>query len=317
MPSIKEFVFSGAILAVAACIGWTWKFVGFLGGFMTVGSTTMIGIFFWTFAVVMFIVLLSLFALASRSFPLIIAVSFISSVLFFIFYRFDDVYFLGIIGSFVLFIWGVYAIRREASVCVRYRWSTLCSYGIKKFFTAIALSSAILYFSLSTSSTNLHDVLIPRGLFDGVLTVLEMPLSTIFPGFVLNATVDETIVATMARQGSGTVDLRQVPKSVIQQLVIAERSALNKQFNLKLTGKEKIADVIYSATSQIINKYTEPYAEYTPIAMTIGYFATLQFAFFLLSFLIYGIFSLCAWMLLSIGILRKESILVDKEVLGF
>ncbi len=316
MPSIKEFVFSGAIFIVAACVGWTWKFVGSFGGVVATTSITIIGVFFWVFAIVMFIVLLSLFALASRSLLLTIAISFVSSVLFFIFYRFDDVYFLGIAGSSLLFIWGIHAIRREASARVAYHWSILCPYGIKKFFMAIALSSAILYFSLSTPGGNAHDI-IPRGLFDGVSTALEMPLSAVFPGFALKATIDEAIVAAIARQGSGIIDLKKVPKSALQQLVATERSALNKQFDLKLTGKEKIADVIYFATSRIIDTYTKPYAEYVPIAVTIGYFATLQFVFFLLSFLIYALFPLFAWVLLSIGILRKESIMVDKEVLGF
>ena len=317
MPSIKEFVFSGAIFVAAACIGWTWKFVGSFGGVATTTGVAMIGVFFWACAVVIFIVLLSLFALASRSLLLTIAISFISSVLFFIFYRFDDVYLWGIAASSLLFIWGIHATRREASACVRYRWNTLCSHGIKKFFTAIAFSLAILYFSLSTHGENLRDVLIPRAVFDGVSTALETPLSALFPGFALKASVDEAIIATIARHGSGVIDVGQVPKGVLQQLVVAERMALNKQFNLKLTGKEKITDVIYSAASRIIDTYTMPYAEYLPVAMTIGYFAMLQFILFLLSFLIYAFFPLFAWILLFIGILRKESIMVDKEVLEF
>ncbi len=305
--SPKALTVAVALIALAGGIGWSFDYARPSGG--TIAGATL----FLCFSL-LFTVLLSLFAMTSRSRALAVGVPIGVSVAFFISHPFSTSFLWGIIASTLLLVWGVQMIQRETAVRVRYHWGTIARFGMKKFFTAIALSSAILLLVSAAPITDPNEVLFPRVFFDATVIVLERPIALLIPGMDISSTVDDVLLGALVRAG-GEIDVRSLPKSVLNGLIAVERRALNANYGLKLTGGERVSDVLYSVISGMINSYVAPYRAYLPYAMAAGYFITLQFVFVVLGYIGMRILPVAAWALQAVGILTKERIMVDKDVI--
>lgn len=305
----KNWIFAVILAGTAGFVGWSFQFINFSA------EINIFGVAIWFLAVMIFVILLSFFALVEKNILLIFLVTIISSWLFFIFQPFQDIYLWGILGSVIFLSWGIYSLRREASVYTRYVWFSILPKGTKKIFTALALAAAVIYFTTVNLNVNASDALLPRAFFDGMATIMERPFGVIFPGFNFSDTIDETIVVFLTKQGE-QINLQNLPKNILRQLVATQRLALAQKFGLKISGKEKISDLVHQTAVNIVNNYTKPYKEYLPAAMAFGYFITLKFMLFFIGLIVTLLFPVAVWFFVSIGIIKKDNIMVSKEILS-
>lgn len=147
--------------------------------------------------------------------------------------------------------------------------------GLPVFFTAVALAFAVFYFSLIGGQSD--QSLLPKGLFDAVVPLLERPLQKILPGFRSDASVDQLILAVAAQQMGGGIDPSRLPPAERQQLLNEGRKALSVELGiLTLTGGEKGIDVLYQAANAQIAKFIGPYRDYLPFIAAFGFFIAVK-----------------------------------------
>jgi hypothetical protein len=108
------------------------------------------------------------------------------------------------------------------------------------------------------------------------------------------------------------VVIQPLTTTIEEQLSLSQ---LSERFNIPLTGGEKLEDMFYQAISQEINKYSQPYKEYFPLALAIGIFFALKvlsvpfkWLVILLSWLIFKV-------LVSWGAIKIQEKAVLKEVI--
>ena len=106
--------------------------------------------------------------------------------------------------------------------------------------------------------------------------------------------------------------IQPITKLIEEQISIPQFS---EQFDIALTGDEKIEDILYQAVNQEINKYSQPYQQYFPLGLAIGVFFALKliglpfmWLVILLSWLIFKV-------LVSVKAIKIQEQAVLKEVI--
>lgn len=310
--TVKEYMLGGLVLIGAFAAGYFWRCTGAFSG----GQEGYFLIYGEAFSLFLFSVLFALFVIVSSRRSVRIAICALSSVLLFVSYPFHGEYLLGIMAATLLFWWGSWGMRREAERQVELHWHSILKSGVKKFFMGVALAFSVLYFSLLAPGATIRETLIPRPFFNVLLPALNVPLQTLIPGFSADATVDEVIYSVVQEQLKGQITLAVLSKARIQELIAEQRKEINKQFGLKLTGKEKVSEILYNVLTDRIELYSTPYKRYVPAVLSIGFFITIQFIFIFFAWLLYALFPLVIAGLRHFGFLERLSIMVEKEVVA-
>lgn len=308
---VTEILLGIGMLGSAFATGYFWKALGELGSGNAIFD---IPFYLEIISIFLFAILFSLSSIILRDRRIWIAGIGGSSAIIFMPYRFQEIFLGGMVAAFCLFLWGFVAMRKTADSQARLHWYSILRAGIKKFFTGISVVFAVLFFAVLGSSATLQEAVIPKPVFHALLPMLEKPAQGLVPGFSADGTLDEAILHAVKTQLKD-VDISKVPNVQVRQFIAEQRTALNRQFGTRFTGKEKVSDVLYSVVSKKLSEYAAPYKHYIPAALSVGYFITMQFVFAIFSWILYVIFPILILALVSIGFLERKSGMVEKEVI--
>lgn len=146
--------------------------------------------------------------------------------------------------------------------------------GLPVFFTTVALVLAVFYFSSLGVAGD--QSLLPKGLFDAVVPLIEQPLQGILPGFRSDASVDQLILAFAAGQAGGGLDPTSLPAPARAEFLREGRETLGREFGIAVTGREKGLDVLYQVANAQIEKFVGPYRSYLPFLAAFGFFLAVK-----------------------------------------
>ncbi len=311
---MKEVGLASLVIILSFLAGYFWQGVG---SFMT-ATTVEVSAILELVTLFLLGVTFSLFATLATDRRLLYITALIVSVSFFIFYPFKAEYLTGMLIVFLCFVWGYYRTRNEMRSQVRLVWRLMLRGGLRRLYVGVAFAFAMLYFFVIAPSKGIDEVVIPKPFFKGTLTIMQAPLQGLIPGFRADAPVDDVIydfVAEKLKEEQG-IDVSKYPRSQVMQFVREQRIALSQQLGVSLTGKETTGDLLYNFASDKVNEYSAPYKRYVPALLSIGYFITLQFFFYILSFVISLVFPLFVSILAKVGFLERKRIMVEKEIIS-
>lgn len=305
---LKEFGLGFFLITLSILSGYFWSGIGSLGNGQFIGRDTYIELGILVFLSFVFI----LFSTLTTMRWLMFTVFILSSFSFFIFHPFQNIYIVGIILAVCFFLLASRRMRREVASRETLNWRVLIRNNAGAFFTALAISFSLLYFTTTAPKANIEDVFIPKTLFVYMTNLFEKPIQSFIPGFKADATVDDILVNLAVKEFGENV--KNLPPANLKNMLAEGRAQFSGQLGITLSGKETAADVFYEYASDQIEKYTLPYTQYIPIVLTVGYFTALRFFFYLFSLIISIIFPALALVLFKIGFLQKKSIMVEKQV---
>ena len=221
-------------------------------------------------------------------------------------------------GAVLSALGGWYAtgqISNEAKTANYFSVRKILRGGLPIFFTAVALSLAVFYFSLLGGRSD--QSLLPKGLFDVIVPLLEQPLQGILPGFRSDASMDQLILAFASQQLDGDVDLTQLPSVQREELLDESRKALSRELGIPISGGEKGIDVLYQAANAQIKKIAGPYEEYLPFLAAFGFFVAVKAFTLPVYWVTLILFGLVVKSLLAAGLLaeKTEKIEVTRVIL--
>jgi len=259
----------------------------------------------------LFAILFSLLSLFGKSGILgfsAIAVAFIGS---FLFIPAGAAAFLGIALALSLSLLAFRRIRTEARIAVFFGLSKILRQGLPLFFTTLAFVVSVFYFS--SIALEKDQTILPRSVFEFSLPFLQNTLQGMIPGFRAAATVDELLLEAARSQLGAEVDISKVPKSQLEKLLAEERQSFSQGLGIKITGKEKAADLIYELANQKIEDFAGPYKQYLPYLTAFGFFLAVKVLTLPLYFITLGLLWLAVQLLLSLGVLKKETVTIQAE----
>lgn len=176
--------------------------------------------------------------------------------------------------SILLILFAIRRIKKEEAATLVFSAYKILRAGLPYYFTVAALVTAFGYRD-GFSGISAFESLLPKSFFNIALDAVSNPIGSLagFPSLDPDATVDETlknfIVEKLKSRKASTTTIS--PKE-IQQLIALERQELSGQFGLELSGKEKIADVFYSAVAGKIHELSGPYEKYLPVVAVVAFF---------------------------------------------
>lgn len=308
----KEFVLAIILILGALAAGYFWNGLGSLTG---VPENKNI----YGELIALFFLVIAFLLIASFGNNRVAAIGGIgiAAIALFIFQSFQNIFLIGLAAFIVFSLWGLWAIRRDIRGNLVFHWRVILRDGLGKFFTGLTLLFSILYFSILAPSATVQEVFLPKEVFQGLVTILENPIQNFLPGFTAQSSVDDVLFGVLVETVDNTINIRQVPEAEIKKALADQRANISRQFGIKLSGKEKAADAMYTFASQQIDQYAKPYKIYIPIILAVGYFGILRFLLYLYSFVFMLLFPLVVKFLFTIGFLRKEMITIQKEVFRF
>ncbi|MFY9462127.1 MAG: hypothetical protein WAP51_02910, partial [Candidatus Sungiibacteriota bacterium] len=202
-------------------------------------------------------------------------------------------------------------IRSEAKLAVSFNLSKILRQGLPLFFTTLAFVVSVFYFSSIALEKN--QTILPRSVFELSLPLLQNTLQDLIPGFRAAATVDELLLEAAKSQLGAEVDISKVPKSQLEKLLVESRQSLSQGFGIKITGKEKAADLIYELANQKIEDFAGPYKRYLPYLTAFGFFLAVKVLTLPLYFITLGLLWLAVQLLLFLRVLKKEIVTIQVE----
>lgn len=217
-------------------------------------------------------------------------------------------------GAIVTALGGWYAeeqIANEYATSNSFSTRKILRSGLPVFFTTVAFVLAVFYFSFVAGQQD--QVLFPRSLFDVTVPFLESPLQGILPGFRPNASVDDMLLALAARELGGAVDISKLGRAEREGLLAQGRKTLSEQFGLRLTGRERVTDILYQVTNVQVAKFLGPYQRYLPFLAAAGFFIAVKAftlpVYWLTLILVFGVVKL----LVAASILKREMVTISAE----
>ncbi len=184
--------------------------------------------------------------------------------------------------------------------------------GLPLVFTgfAFALSSAYL---VSPAVSDVKEALIPRSAFE--TTIAALPLQSIWPGFSVEATVDEFVIATLEREG-GEAFAKLAPAERAHAIRLG-REELVRRYQVEAPGEAKVTDVLYDVLTSKLLALVDPWAPYLPFLLALSFFFVVKFASYPIVWVAQGFSALIIAALIKLGLATRETIEVKKETMRF
>lgn len=292
--------------AAGVANAYFWKGLIFSGGYAspTVFSLPAAALF-------LFAILFALLSLFGRSNILglsAVAAAFIGS---FLFIPAGSTAFAGIALALAGAFLAYRRIRSEARLAVSFSLTKILRQGLPLFFTTLAFVVSVFYFSFIAQQK--EGVILPRAVFEFSLPFLQNTLQGIIPGFRAEATLDELLLEGAKTQLGAKVDIAKVPKSELEKLLAEERRSFSQGLGIKITGKEKAADLLYELANQKIEDFAGPYKQYLPYLTAFGFFLAVKVLTLPIYFITLGLLWLAVQLLLFLKILKKETVTIQVE----
>ncbi len=217
----------------------------------------------------------------------------------------------GLAISVLFIIYAVWRIKTEAEHSLGFSATKFLKAGLPIYFTIVSLLISMFFFSqIGEDEDRVFATLLPKSAIEIAIGPLQslMGLSAAKPNSTIDEAFTELIIEQLKSQG-----IKNVPQSELARLLRDQREELSKSFGLKLSGKERISDILYEFISRRFRELLGPYKEYLPYASTIAFF----FAFKALTFPIYYLTLLITFILIrimvAVTILKREKIQIEVE----
>lgn len=219
-----------------------------------------------------------------------------------------------IAASIIFGAFAVYRLGKEHLLSFGFSLTKIFRAGIPLYFTITSLILAAFFFSMLNEERAVNSLL-PRSAFDASIKALTKWLGLPGEGVGPDTTINEIVLVSIKDQlKSQGIDLSKIPRAEFDRLITAQRQELARQYGLKLTGEERVSDVLYNAIAGRIRDLVGPYAYLLPVASALAFF----FAFKALTFPLYYLALLVGYLMMRImagvGVLKleKQAIVVER-----
>ncbi len=184
--------------------------------------------------------------------------------------------------------------------------------GLPTVLTGFAFALSSVYLA-SPALSNVKEALIPRAAFE--TTIATLPLQSIWPGFSVEASVDEFVRATLEREGGAV--FAQLPAAQRAGAVRRGREELAQRYGVEVRGGEKLTDVLYRAITDRFIALVGPWAPYVPFILALSFFFAVKFASYPIVWVAQGVSALLVALLVRVGVAKRETIEVTQETIRF
>ena len=232
---------------------------------------------------------------------------------FLLFLPFHAQYLLGVLLSFLVFVYAGAWMRRSIADRLTVSFYSLLLYGVPSLLTALALLYASAGYFYPVNLTNAR---ISSGAFTWAVPLMDRFASARFPYYRPGMTVDEFFSA--GAESAAKAQLGQVSQQA-QQLIGREaakqRDELGKQFGVSLTGNETIGDLFASVSNAYLGRFMPSYEAFVPIVVALSVFLSIKSFGFLLNRLALALAWLVSRLLTASGVIIKQKIATEREAL--
>lgn len=216
--------------------------------------------------------------------------------------------------SLLLAIYAAMRVRVEMEHSLGFSSTKFLKSGLPLYFTVASLVISVFLFSeIGEDENKAIATLLPRSALETAIGPLQSLVG--FSNVKSNATIDEAlaelIVNQLKSQGIGNV-----PKAELAKLIASQRVELSKNFGLKLSGKERLSDILYEFVSHRLRELLGPYRAYLPYASALTFFLAFKTLTFPLYYLTLLITFLLIKFMAATRIVRSEMQKVEVERLS-
>ena len=255
------------------------------------------------------ILALAVFSVRSATLPFL---SFLAGFLLLAGMRWE--YIAGALISFLLFLYGAKRARNQADNQLKISFYDFLRYGAPQTLTALALLFALVgYFY----PINFATVQLPRETFEYAAPFVETIIGSFAPAYKPGMTLDEFFLAGAGASldNLGNMKENAAIKALIDQEIKKQRGSLSEQIGVKLTGQEKLPDIISAVSGAYLSRYLTRYQNIAPAIIALSVFLGVKSFGLIIDRLAVLLAWIFAKILLALNIIRKQKTTVDKEIL--
>ena len=225
------------------------------------------------------LIFLSLNWLLAKSKAILLTTFVFILVSFFFAFSFRLEYLPVLCVAFLFFILGSYRAVNEKEIRIKIQFGKIIRRGLPSILTGLSLIIATAYYFSPLALHGQNQIQIPRPLFN----IIVQPIMT-------------------------TIE-KQVPLSQI-----SEQLGIPLEENIEISS-EQLQGHLYQSINQEINKYSQPYKQYFPFGLAIGFFLVLKTISVFFMWLIVLLSWLIFKILVSLGAIKIQEQAVLKQVI--
>ncbi len=220
----------------------------------------------------------------------------------------------------LLAAFAAFRIHEEYELSLGFSITKFLKSGLPIYFTAFSIIVSVFFLGAIPEDKAIVAIF-PKSAFTAALEVFGKSLTSLggLQGLDLNATVDEAIRQLLVEQFEAQkIPLGSISKIEFEKLILAQRDEFAKNFGLKLSGKEQIADIFYTALTQRLETLLGPYKVFLPYAAAVTFFFALKTLTIPLYYLALLTTFASVKLMLTLGILsrRGEQLMVERIALA-
>ncbi|MEK7520045.1 MAG: hypothetical protein AAB581_02270 [Patescibacteria group bacterium] len=309
MTLSKHRVVHGIAVALALAISlFIWSIVRADGHLVSAGD---IGALVGLLTLFLALYTLSAFLFSVRELY-VIAAAFLLG--FLIFFGVTPSYVLGgILAAALFFMYGsslAHIFARERTVV---RFFPLATRGIPTILTAVAVLFAVVGYAYALQ---FDDVEMSSATISFMMPVLEPFAEKYMPPYKKGMTIDEFLAAGVPEEIQQAAQRDSVTREALAGELERQRGSLGTQFDIPVTGNERLADLLTALANKYVNKTLGAYKDIAvPFLISVSVF----FAIKSLGLVVNRVAVFVAWLasliLAKSGVVRREKAEIEQEAL--
>lgn len=305
----KEIIFAGLTIATGVAVAFLWRAVfadGSFGDYFVLSLPIL--------AVLAYATVFSFTAIFIRNAWLAYGAALLPVLASYFLLESSNVTLGALAAALLLQAFAAHQIRNESQNAAAFNLRKFLRSGLPIFFTVLALTFSVFYLNLTKfQSDDYLGSLAPKGIFEKSLSLFGGQLNAIVPGFDPNMSLDEILLSLAKQESGGEIDPAKLTAAQKNLLLKEGYNQLYKQFGIRVTGKEKGADLIYDLANQKLGEFAGPYKEYIPYLAAFGVFLTVKFLTLPLYWTTIFLCFILVRVLAGIGFLKKEKAQIEVE----
>jgi hypothetical protein len=226
----------------------------------------------------------------------------------------NSAYILVVFLSGLLFFGANARIKHNMKNRLKISFHSALVYGVPTILTMLAL---LVSFASYFYPYNISDIKVQKSSFSYLMPLASELIKFEFPFYEKDMTLDDLIVTNAIIQNGldpSEVDIKKIKFSLKSQLN-KQKKDISERLGVKIMGDEKVDDLLVLSANSYLDKYVKTNQSFIPIIIAIVTFFTIKSFGFILNRL--SVFF--AWILFKImlhfGIIRKDVIPEEKEVI--
>lgn len=225
-------------------------------------------------------------------------------------------YLVAALIAFLLFVYAILQIHSARDGVIALRFSAFIFRGTPMLLNAIAVLFACtaLFYPFQADK-----ITIPPAWFAYAVSFSEPFIERQIPLYRRGMTVDEFFSAgasSAMAKGADIATMSAQTRALIGAEVARQRNGLTEQLGVRLSGSEDFKELVALIADTYINRYLVSYKDFIPAVVAAFVFLSVKS----LGFILDRFAVLFAWgiarLLVAAGVIRKEKIMVEKEILA-